>query len=251
MRINKCDVCGKTWEIPDAWEPTPIEGYVLYKIVNSQPCSAFGMTPEATLDICSDCLKKGRLCIQYVPNEVGAHWVGNLDGPHPKPPSTPLDPNAYPRGFDGSDKHRCAPHVPGVAVPYKLPNTRPKPTFADKEPNEAEKLETVNVSFQPEAEVIEENKGKSPQVQPDETFGQRVERLRKAKGWHQIDLARATVCGDQPGLSLEFISNIEVGTYWSGNMIVPRTEETVLLAAALDVSLKYLETGEDAEDNSK
>jgi transcriptional regulator with XRE-family HTH domain len=64
-----------------------------------------------------------------------------------------------------------------------------------------------------------------------ETLGQRLRRLRIARGLSQRDIA-------EPGTSYAFISRIEAGTR------TPSIKAIRKLAAKLDVSPHYLETGE-------
>ena len=230
MKINKCDVCGKEVDArrvgtrhntfgvfhgslnpelsKDTDEPTD----------HIEIAATIRVHPSEMIDVCADCLKKGNVRVQYV-----------LHDTRPK------------------SQHESRSQ--GMTVDWKrMKELRRKSEAEDKDKKAREELSTDALDeFTHKAHVhtttdpMDEKKVRTDY--PIETLGQRVERLREAKGWHQIDLARETVfraCRDQPGLSLDFIDEIE-----SGNMIVLRTEETVLLAAALDVPRDYLMTGKD------
>lgn len=67
-----------------------------------------------------------------------------------------------------------------------------------------------------------------------ESLGERVRRLRKARGWAQADL------GDKIGLRQLAVSQIETGKTSS-----PRSETLAALADALDTSVDYLLNGSE------
>jgi len=68
----------------------------------------------------------------------------------------------------------------------------------------------------------------------DETFGQRLKRLRQAKGLSQRDLA-------EPGITFAYISRLEA------DKRNPSIKALRKLAPKLDVSVEYLETGTQTE----
>src|SRR3989441_10700693 len=69
-----------------------------------------------------------------------------------------------------------------------------------------------------------------------ETVGERLRRLRSAKGLSQRELA-------SPGVSYAYISRIEAGTRQ------PSVKALRMLAKKLGVSPDYLETGSDVRDS--
>src|SRR2546429_1596488 len=73
------------------------------------------------------------------------------------------------------------------------------------------------------------------EVSSREGVGQRLKRLRVARGFSQRDLS-------SPGVSYAYISRIEAGAR------TPSVKALRMLAAKLGVSVEYLETGRDIRE---